>query len=421
MTDSQTKILSRLLEVTRSLDSEADLESSLRLILSAATELTASETASLLEYDETALNFFFKYVPWFNQDSQGGSTLRIPLNESIAGWVLLNKSSVTVNDAINDPRHSKKVDEFAGITIHSVLGAPLIVRDVPIGVLEVFNKRSNYTEEDVLIVENLAALAAAAMKKDLLEKKVASSKEEARELDRMKNEFIAITSHELRTPLGLILGHSTFLKELLGGSYEDQVDVIIRNASRLKEIIESLTSVDNYQSGGALVRSRKVSIARIIEDVIVSFSEMANKKKITIKKALQPGYELWVDVDAGKVAIVLSNIMKNAITFTNEGGEIIIRGEQHPDYVKVSVKDNGIGIPTKDLPHVFDRFYQVEGHLTRRHGGMGLGLSVAKVMVEMHGGRIWADSEEGKGSIFSFILPVRSEPPAPASSSPFSI
>ena len=84
-----------------------------------------------------------------------------------------------------------------------------------------------------------------------------------------------------------------------------------------------------------------------------------------------------------------------------------MRGEQHPDYFKVSVKDNGIGIPAKDLPFVFDRFYQVEDHLTRRHGGMGLGLSVAKVMVEMHGGRIWVDSEEGRGSIFSFILPVR--------------
>lgn len=421
MTDSQGKILSRLLEVTRSLDSEADLEASLRLILSAATELTGSETASLLEYDETALNFFFKYVPWFNQDAEGGNTIRIPLNESIAGWVFLNKNSLIVNDAVNDPRHSKKVDEFSGTTIHSILGTPLIVHGTPIGVLEVFNKHSNYTEDDILIVENFGALAAAAMQKDILEKRVASSKEEARELDRMKNEFIAITSHELRTPLGLILGHSTFLKELLNGNYEDQLDVIIRNASRLKEIIESLTSVDNYQSGGALVRSRKVSIARIIEDVIVSFSEMANKKNITIKKALQPGYELWVDVDAGKVAIVLSNIMKNAITFTNDGGEIIIRGEQHPDYVKVSVKDNGIGIPTKDLQHVFDRFYQVEGHLTRRHGGMGLGLSVAKVMVEMHGGRIWVDSEEGKGSIFSFILPVRIEPPTPAPSSPFSI
>ncbi len=419
MADSQEKILSRLLEVTRSLDSEADLEANLRLIFSAAVELTGSETASLLEYDETALNFFFKYVPWFHKNANDGKSTRIPLNGSIAGWVFLNNTSVTVNDATNDPRHSKKVDELAGITIHSVLGAPMMARGTPIGVFEVFNKRSDYTNEDVLIVENLAALAAAAMQKDILEQTVLASKEEARELDRMKNEFIAITSHELRTPLGLILGHSTFLKELLDSSYDDQIDAIIRNASRLKEIIESLTSVDNYETGGALVRSRKVSIARIIDDVSISFGEMANKKNITIKKAIQQGSELWVEVDAGKVAIVLSNLLKNAIAFSNEGGEIVIRGEKQPDYVKVSIKDNGIGIPAKDLPHVFDRFYQVEGHLTRKHGGMGLGLSVAKVMVEMHGGRIWADSEEGKGSIFSFILPVRSEPPPPAPSSPF--
>ncbi|MBI3169241.1 MAG: GAF domain-containing sensor histidine kinase [Chloroflexi bacterium] len=419
MTADKEKILSRLHEVTRSLDSEADLESCLRLTLSAAVELTGSETASLLEYDETTLSFYFKYVPWFHRDPNSENNVRIPLDGSIAGWVFLNGKSLIVDNAVNDPRHSKKVDELAGITIHSILSAPMAARGKPIGTLEVFNKRSNYTSEDVLIVETLAALAAAAMQKDILEKTVLSSQEEARELDRMKNEFIAITSHELRTPLGLILGHSTFLKELLGSSYEEQVDAIIRNASRLKEIIESLTSVDNYETGGALVRSRKLSIARIIEDVCVSFGEMAKKKNITLKKALEPGHELWVDVDAGKVAIVLSNILKNAITFTNSGGEIVIRGEQQPDYVKVTVKDNGIGIPAKDLPHVFDRFYQVEGHLTRKHGGMGLGLSVAKVMVEMHGGRIWADSEEGQGSIFSFILPVRSEPPAPAPTSPF--
>lgn len=419
MTVDQGKILPRLLEIIRSLDSEAELESSLRLVLSAAVELTGSETASLLEYDEVALNFFFKYLPWFSRDSNGGGDARIPLNGSIAGWVFLNGSSIVVDNAINDPRHSRKVDEFVGATIHSVLGAPLMVHGKPIGVMEVFNKRSKYTEEDVLVVETLAALAAAAMQKDILEKTILASREEARELDRLKNEFIAITSHELRTPLGLILGHSTFLKELLGSGYEEQVDAIIRNASRLKEIIESLTSVDNYQTGGALVRSRKVSIARVIEDVCISFADMAQKKKVTLKKALQPGHELWVDVDAGKVAIVLSNILKNAITFTNSGGEIVIRGEQQPDYVKVSVKDTGIGIPSKDLPHVFDRFYQVEGHLTRRHGGMGLGLSVAKVMVEMHGGRIWVDSEEGKGSMFSFILPVRTEPPPPIPATPF--
>jgi len=414
MNTYQGTILPRLLEVTRSLNSEADLESSLRLVLSAAVELTGSETASVLEYDEAALNFYFKYVPWFHRDTDVSSA-RIPLNDSFAGWVFLNSAPMVVNDVLDDPRHSKKVDELAGITIRSVLGAPMNANGKPIGVLEVFNKTSNYTDDDILIVETLAALAASAMQKDILEKGILSSKEEARELDRLKNEFIAITSHELRTPLGLILGHSTFLKELLGGGYEEQLDAIIRNASRLKEIIESLTSVDNYQTGGALVRSRKVSIARIIEDVCASFNDMALKKNITLKKALQPGHEMWVDVDAGKVAIVLSNLLKNAITFTNNGGEIVVRGEQQADYVKVSVKDDGIGIPTKDLAHVFDRFYQVEGHLTRRHGGMGLGLSVAKVMVEMHGGRIWADSEEGKGSIFSFILPVHAEPPQPVS------
>lgn len=413
MTKDQAVILPRLLEVTRNLSVEADLETRLRTILSAAVELTGSETASLLEYDETALNFFFRYVPWFQHEADKASA-RIPLEGSVAGWVVLNGTSLIVDDAISDERHSKMVDEIAGVTIHSVLGAPVISRDKPIGALEVFNKRGKYSAQDALVAEILAALAASAMQNDILEKGILSAKEEARELDRLKNEFIAITSHELRTPLGLILGHSTFLKELSGGNYDEQLDAIIRNATRLKEIIESLTSVDNYRTGGALVRSRRVSIARVIDDVCLSFSAMAEKKKITLKKALQPGYELWVDVDSEKVAIVLGNILKNAISFTNDGGEIVVRGEQHHDYVKVSVKDTGIGIPAKDLPHVFERFYQVESHLTRRHGGMGLGLSVAKVMVEMHGGRIWVDSEEGQGSIFSFVLPVRAESANPA-------
>jgi signal transduction histidine kinase len=418
MTTDQGKVLPHLLDVIRSLNSEADLEACLRLILSAAVELTGSETASLLEYDEDAVNFYFKYVPWFHRDTDGGN-VRIPLNGSVAGWAFLNGTSIIVDDAANDPRHSKIVDELAGLPIRSVLAAPMSAGGKPVGVLEVFNKRGPYTEEDAQVVETLAALSAAAMQKDTLEKSILASQEETRGLDRLKNEFIAITSHELRTPLGLILGHSTFLKELLSGQYDEQVDSIIRNASRLKEIIESLTSVDNYQTGGALVHSRKVSIARIIEDVCISFNDMASKKDVRLKKVLPPGQDMWVDVDGGKVAIVLSNLMKNAISFTNSGGEVVVRGEKQPDYIKVSVKDNGIGIPSKDLSHVFDRFYQVEGHLTRRHGGMGLGLSVAKVMVEMHGGRIWVDSEEGQGSIFSFILPIHAEPPQPESAAPF--
>jgi signal transduction histidine kinase len=333
---------------------------------------------------------------------------------SVAGWVFLYGKPVVIDDVSKDKRHYKKIDELAGFTTKSILGVPVVVGEKTIAVLEVFNKLEPYTNEDIWIAETISALIAASLQNDSLEKKIQATQDEARELEQLKNEFIAIASHELRTPLGLILGHATFLKELINNAdYEEQIDTIIRNATRLKEIIESLTSVDNYESGSALLSSRKVSVERIIQDVVISFSDMAKKKNIVLKTETQPSQELLVDIDGGKIAIVLSNLVKNALTFTNEDGQVIIRGEQHPEYVKVTVQDNGIGIPTSDLNRIFDRFYQVESHLTRKHGGMGLGLSVAKVMVEMHGGRIWAESKEGQGSIFSFLLPVRKTQPLP--------
>lgn len=404
MSFDRVKLLERLFEITRNLSASVDLETYLQSILSAATELTESESASLLEYDEVSQEFTFKFVPWFHRDAI--KTARVPLSGSVAGWVFLNITPLAIDDVPNDTRHYSKIDDLVGFTTKSLLGVPLILHGRPIGVFEVFNKHSNYTEEDILIVETLASLASTALQNDLLEKNIMSSQDEARELDKLKNEFIAITSHELRTPLGLILGHATFLRELVGNDFQEQVDAIIRNAARLKEIIESLSSVDNYETGGSLVRSRKVSVGRIIEDVSASFHEMAKSKGIALKTEIPNGRELWVDVDGGKIAIVLSNLMKNALTFTNEGGQVIVRGEQKPEYITVTVQDNGVGIPAKDLPRIFDRFYQVESHLTRRHGGMGLGLSVAKVMIEMHGGRIWVESKEGEGSTFTFLLPA---------------
>lgn len=417
MAMDRSRLLLRLLEITRGLGTMVDLDTYLQSVLSAATELTGSESASLLEYDESAQGFHFKFVPWFHRDVI--MSARVPLQGSVAGWVFLNIKPLAIDDVSKDDRHYRGIDEIGGFVTKSILGVPLLVHGKPVGVLEVFNKHDHYTGEDIRVLESLAALASTALQNDMLEKSIMSSQEETRELDRLKNEFIAITSHELRTPLGLILGHSTFLKELLGNEYEEQVDAIIRNASKLKEIIESLTSVKNYQSGGALVRSRRVSVARIIQDVTISFQDMALKKGILITNDILPGQDLWVDIDGGKIAIVLSNLLKNAITFTNEGGEVIIRAEQQPNFVEVSVKDNGVGIPARDLPHIFDRFYQVESHLTRRHGGMGLGLSVAKVMVEMHGGRIWAESREGAGSTFIFILPVGPEKEKPEIKKPF--
>jgi signal transduction histidine kinase len=405
MAVDQTKLLARLLEVTQNLAVMVDLETYLRSILSAAAELTGSETASLMEYDEVAQELYFKCVPWFHRDAIDSA--KVPLRESAAGWIFLNVQPLVIDDVKKDERHYSKIDELAGFVTRSLLGVPLLLHGRPVGVFEVFNKTDGgYTAADIAVLQALASLATTAMQNDELEKDALNSQNEARDLERLKNEFIAITSHELRTPLGLILGHATFLRELVGGDHSEQVDSIIRNAAKLKEIIESLSNVDTHQSGGARLRQRKVSIARIIEDVVASFRDIAFQKGVALKIDLKRGDDLFVDADGSKAAIVLSNLVKNAITFTNEGGYVIIRGEQKIDFVKVTVEDNGVGIPAKDLPYVFERFYQVESHLTRRHGGMGLGLSVAKVMVELHGGRIWVESQEGHGSTFSFVLPI---------------
>jgi signal transduction histidine kinase len=414
----QEKIVERLLEVTRNLSAMVDLETCLQSILSAAAELTDSETASLMEYDESAQDLRFRYVPWFHRESIG--SVKIPLDKSVAGWVFLHVEPLIIDDAKSDPRHYEKVDALADFDTRSLLAVPLTFHGRTLGVLEVFNKTERYGDEDIHILESLASLAITALQNDNLEKNLLASQKEVRDLDRMKNEFIAITSHELRTPLGLVLGHATFLRELVGDQYEEQVDSIIRSATKLKEIIESLSTVDNYQSGGASLRSRKVSIRRLIEDVTTAFREMAAQKAVTLKAEVQPNEELLLNADGNKLSVALSNLVKNALTFTRDGGHVIVRGGREGNFIKVSVEDDGIGIPTADVERIFERFYQVESHLTRKHGGMGLGLSVAKSMVEHHGGRIWAESREGVGSRFIFLLPLETKQDPPPAASPFS-
>jgi len=406
MSNEQLLRFERLLEVTRSLSITPNLEPFLQTVISAAIELTASETASILEFDEPSGTLRFLAAPWTHQDALRG--IKVPVDGSAAGWVYRNVKPLHIPDAKADARYSSAVDFAAAFETQSLLAVPMLVRGKPLGVLEAVNKsKDHYTEEDITILETLAAPAALAIQNMNLQRRMEASFSELSELDRLKSGFIAITSHELRTPLGLIFGHATFLRELLGEEHREQLDVIIKNASRLKEIIESLSSVDNYETGVARLHQRAISVARIIEEVVGSFADMASRRNITLKTELD-GDDLFVEADGSKISIALGNLIKNSIMFTDDGGHIFVTSQAVPGYVKVSVTDDGIGIPSKDLARIFERFFQSESHLTRRHGGMGLGLSVAKVMIEMHGGRIWAESEEGKGSNFSFLLPINS-------------
>jgi signal transduction histidine kinase len=412
-TNERIDHLERLLEVVRGLTTAPDLESFLQTIISEAIELTNSELASILEFDEGAAELRFLAMHWFQRDLL--RPMGVPLDGSAAGWVFRRAQPLIIQDTKADQRHFKVVDRVTRHETQSLIAVPLMVRGEVVGVLEALNKKddSHYTEQDLTILETLGALAAQAMKNAELQRRVRATSIELAELERLKTDFIAITSHELRTPLGLILGHATFLRELAGGQYGEQLDMIIRNATKLKEIVESLSDVENFRTGAARIRSQRVSLGKITQDVLAMFQDEAESRKITLTCDMGDSL-FYLNADEMKLSIALSNLIKNALQFTEAGGHVTVTLQEAAGYFKVSVMDDGIGIPARDLPRVFERFFQVETHLTRRYGGMGLGLSVAKAMVELHGGRIWAESEEGKGSVFTFLLPTEQTQHLPA-------
>jgi signal transduction histidine kinase len=400
-----TDRINRLLTVIQTLNESLEFESFLQTIVEEVCELTSSETASILRYDTKSDALIFAAAPAIQLEFLRG--VPVPLEGSAAGWTFRHAHPLVLQNTAEDLRHYKEVDRLTGMHTRSLLAAPLMFRGGPLGVIEAVNKTgdAHYTEDDVVILETLAAVTAFALHTNELQGQVEQAYGEMASLDRLKSDFVAITSHELRTPLGLILGHATFLRELVGREYHEQLDLIIRNATRLKEIVDNLASVDNYQSGAARVRQREISMARLVQDVVESFHEEARRKGVELRSRIGAG-SLTVEGEAGKIEIALSHLVRNAIIFTDSGGHVLVTAEAVPGYVKVTVVDDGVGIPEQDLERIFERFYQVESHLTRRHGGMGLGLSVAKAMIEMHGGRIWAESVEGGGSRFTFLLPV---------------
>jgi signal transduction histidine kinase len=402
----QTRRIELLTQIGRELSSAANLDGVLQSILSAATELTSSESASILGLDEESNTLrFLALSPAYKNTLQ---SVIVPLDKSIAGMVFSQKKTAAVNNVAASPFHYKTADHISGFQTRSLLVAPILFRNESLGVIEVVNKNddADYTGEDVTILETLASQTAIAVQNTRLQKLLEKTQNDASRLDKMKSDFVAITSHELRTPLGLIIGHSTFMREMVTEEeYTEQLDAIIKSAMRLKEIIENMSSMDNFQNGVSVVRQRSVSVRRLLLDTIVSYRQDAEARKVSIDLDLSDS-DLLIEGDSEKIGIAINNLIKNAIAFANEGGHVFVVSEKVPGYVKVSVIDDGIGIPIKDLPHVFERFYQVESHLTRKHGGMGLGLSVAKMMVEMHGGRIWVESVEGKGSMFTMLLPL---------------
>lgn len=299
------------------------------------------------------------------------------------------------------------------------LSLPIMLEGEELGSLVVWDRGEGgkYSAEEQKRAELLAAQAGVALGFIRLKEEREKWLERMVQLDSQKSSFIAIASHELRTPLGLILGYSTYLREVLkkaeegqapsAPTWHEELDTIVSSAMRLKEIVDSLAGSDNVERGLALVRGGEFSLREVVKEALEGIREEAGKKKIHLKSDFGKG-SLTVEGDRGKVVAALGNLVHNAVTYTEKGGHVTVSAsEEKGRAVTVEVIDDGIGVPAKDLEHIFERFYQVEGHMNRKHGGLGLGLSLARENVELHGGRIWAESEEGKGSRFCFELPVR--------------
>jgi len=404
-TAAHTTRLERLLETSRTMTSTLDLKPLLDTIVRVACELTESSAASLLLYDPTTQELHFKASPDMHRTNL--HKISVPLEGSVAGEVFTEGKPIIIQNAEQDPRIFRHVDQRLNFQTRSIMGVPLIVKQETIGVLEALNKHGqrHYTEDDLMVLETLASQAAIAIENARLMTSLQQANEDLQRLDKMKSDFIAIASHELRTPLGLILGHSTFLREIIPPKYTEQMDVVIRSAMRLKSIIEDMSTISHQEQGQSIVRRMPFSLSELVEEAVTRFEEEAQQKEIELGYDVPDSDPLMVEGDKEKIDVALTNLIRNALIFTDPGGQVGIKAEGDGGYVKVFVVDTGIGIPEEDITRVFERFYQVESHLTRKHGGMGLGLSIAKAMVEMHQGQIWCESKVGTGSLFCFTLP----------------
>jgi signal transduction histidine kinase len=233
-----------------------------------------------------------------------------------------------------------------------------------------------------------------------------------RELERMQSEYLAKACHELRTPLFSIQGAAGWLRDGKVPDAETRrefLDIIYRESQRLGKLVNDLLDISAAECGGLRIDPQPMSLGEAVLQSIAALEGMARERGVTIETDL-PATLPAIVADRGRVEQVLTNLVSNAVKFSREGGKIVVKVEDEGDDLLVQVRDGGIGIPAEAIPRVFERFYRVSGSMTPSPGGTGLGLYIAKQIVEGHGGRIWAESEPGRGSTFGFTLPLHNEP-----------
>lgn len=401
----KVEVLTHLAEISAALNSRVHLEPLLQQIMDVSVEICECESASVLLWNHRTHELFFAASTSNSVDDLIGKP--VPM-DSIGGAVLRDNTIIQVDDAKSDPRHYKKTDEEIQFETRSLLGVPMTYRDRAIGVLEAINKKQlPWTEDDRHYLTILASQAAVAIEGAQLVMELKRANEELAELDKLKNDFIAIASHELRTPLGVIMGYASFLQEETSESAQEHAGKVLESALKLRQIIEDMVNLRYLKQKQSDLHIENLSLRDLIHGLEREQLALVDPEKHDVRIEL-PDEDLVIRADQTRLSMAIANLLNNAFSFTPSGGRVTIRAEAYSDReVWLSIIDTGVGLEADKLERIFEEFYQIEDHMTRHHGGLGIGLSIAQAIVRAHGGRIWADSEGlGKGTTFTMSLPL---------------
>lgn len=333
--------------------------------------------------------------------------LNLPINDSIR-----EKKPVFIESFEEYKKLYPYLTESKSYTgSRALTSVPLIIEGKTLGALGFsFSSERNFSEDDRAFLYSLAQQCAQALERSRLYETEQNLRAEAEAASRIKDEFLATVSHELRTPLNAIVGWSSMLagKQLDSQAAVKAIETIERNARSQSQIIEDLLDVSRIITGKIHLENSVVDVAPIIIAAIDSVRPTMETKGISIKTGIENA-DLYILGDAERLKQIFWNLLSNAAKFTPKGGNVEVRLERVESSAQITVKDSGQGIEPEFLPFVFDRFRQADGTTTRAHGGLGLGLSIVRYLVEMHGGTVQAESGgAGKGAAFILRFPIAS-------------
>jgi signal transduction histidine kinase len=406
--------LTALGEVSQAVSSTLDVETVLATIVSHASQLAGAAGCSIYEYDEAAERFELRAT--HNDDAAFVAALRaVPLRrgEGLMGRAAEMREPIQIPDITQPGAYQSSVrDTLIRFGYRALLAVPLLREDQIIGSLS-FNRKAPgaFSPEVVDVLKTFATQSVLAIQNARLFREIADKSGQLEAASRHKSEFLANMSHELRTPLNAIIGFSEVLAEKMFGEVNakqaEYLQDILESGRHLLSLINDILDLSKIEAGHMELEPADFDLPGAIDNALTLVRERATRRGITLGRTIDERLGL-VHGDERKVKQILLNLLSNALKFTPEGGRIDVGGRLDGKVAEVSVADTGVGIAPADQEAVFEEFRQV-GAAERKAEGTGLGLALSRKFVELHGGKIWVQSELGRGSTFTFTLPMRGE------------